>query len=131
MFKCSLKIGNAEKKIIVVFSYYLVLEVVALASLVLNLMANEKFTNVLTYYFTCERIMPGSCECFRKAALKLTFSGVSNATNILFALYPLVNLVYAFNFMELKGITSRYLQRRFAVTKTDTSESTNDKATSI
>lgn len=102
MSKSPMKLGTAEKKIIIVFSYYLVLEVVALASFVLNSQTSDEFSYSLSYYFACESKLPGRCDCYRNSALQFTFSGLSDTAYILFALYPLVNLVYAVEFNELK-----------------------------
>lgn len=102
MSKSPMKLGTAEKKIIIVFSYYLLLEVVALASFVQNSQTSDEFTDSLSSYFACESKLPGHCDCYRNSALQFTFSGLSDTAYILFALYPLVNLVYAVEFNELK-----------------------------
>ena len=103
-----MKIGTAEAKILIIFFYYIVLEVVALVSFVLNSQTIGDFAVSLHNYFDCESELPGYCDCYRQSALRFTFSGVSDTAYILFALYPLVNLVYAIDFKQLKEIISVY-----------------------
>ena len=135
MSKSPMKLGTAEKKIIIVFLYYLVLEVVALVSFVLNSGTSDDFKVSLLYYFGCESEIPGHCDCYRNSALQFTFSGVSDSAYILFALYPLVNLVYALDFRELKEIISVYFQKAHSSAVADTTLSKmkpkNDQMTTM
>ena len=112
MSKSLINLGTAERKVVIIFFYYLVLEVVVLVSFVLNSQTIGDFTVSLQNYFHCESELPGHCDCYRQSALQFTFSGVSDTAYILFALYPLVNLVYAIDFKKLKEMISFCFQAK-------------------
>ena len=102
--KNPVKLGTAEKKVLIVFLYYVLLGVISLVSFGISIQTGSIYTSALKSYFACERTNPGNCDDERAAAAQSTFPGLTDTTYILLALYPLVNLVYAFNFNELKEI---------------------------
>ena len=96
--------GSADKKIFIVFCYYVLIGVIVLAAFVLNSKTSTDFISSLAIYFACERETPRKCESYRNDLFKFTYSGVSDASYVILALYPLVNLVYAFDLGELKQV---------------------------
>ena len=125
--KSSRKLGTAEKKVLIVFLYYVLLGIVALASFGINIRTVNAFVSALSAYFACESTTPGNCESSRNTALQNTFPGLTNTTYILLALFPLVNLVYAFNFNELKEILHKWFNVIWFSSRPDTVESTSEK----
>ncbi|KAL5491673.1 hypothetical protein EMCRGX_G017005 [Ephydatia muelleri] len=102
--------GSADKKVFIVFCYYVILGVVSLVAFELNSKTSTQFISSLATYFACERETPGKCESYRKIAINFTYPGISDAMYIILALYPLVNLVYAFDFHGFKYACSSFLQ---------------------
>ena len=102
--------GSADKKVFIVFCYYVILGVVSLVAFELNSKTSTQFISSLATYFACERETPGKCESYRKTAINFTYPGISDAMYIILALYPLVNLVYAFDFHGFKHACSSFLQ---------------------
>ena len=97
------KIGTAEKKILIVFCYYVLLTAVAFTSLTLRLRSSELFAEQLSNYFVCEeRGNDPNNPCDRNTFRQLTFPWWSVVSFALIFLLPAVNLVYALNIKELK-----------------------------
>ena len=113
--------GSANKKIFIVFCYYVLLGVIALASFVLNTKTSKDFISSLSTYFACESEMPRKCESYREEALRFTYPGMSDASYFIVALYPLVNLVYTFDFGEVKQVCC-FLLRPLRHPKADASQ---------
>ena len=91
-------LGSVEKKILIVFCYYLLLGIMSLASIQLNATTNKSLVKSIALYFGCESTAQQNCDTYRTDALKFTYHEVTDAAYVLVALFPLMNLVYAFNF---------------------------------
>ena len=123
-----IRLGTAEKKVLIVFLYYVLLGIIALASFGINTRTLKAFVSALEVYFLCESARSGNCEQSRNTALQYSFSGLTDTSYILLALFPLVNLVYAFNFNELKEILHIRLKVKWnSTSKPGTLESTVEK----
>ena len=108
----------------------MLLGIIALAAFGINVRTGNAFATALVAYFACESTMPGKCEASRNTALNNTFPGLTDTAYILLALFPLVNLVYAFNFNELKGILYGRFKVKWPISRGDTLESTLEKSRS-
>eukprot|EP00731_Ephydatia_muelleri_P010669 Em0005g1255a len=126
--KSPIRLGTAEKKVLIVFIYYVLLGIIALAAFGINVRTGNAFAIALVAYFACESTMPGNCEASRNKALNNTFPGLTDTAYILLALFPLVNLVYAFNFNELKDILYERFKMKWPTSRRDTLESTLEKS---
>ena len=78
--------------------------VISLAAFVLNARVHNIFPQKLEAYFACESATPGKCDDSKSEVLKYINPGINDAAFSLVALFPLVNLVYAINFDNLKQI---------------------------
>ena len=125
--KTPVKLGTAEKKVLIVFLYYVILGVVSLVSFGISARTGSMFSSALKSYFVCESTNAGNCDDERAAAARNTFPGLTNASYILLALYPLVNLVYAFNFNELKEIWNMQIKKKWFPSAPHTVESSLDQ----
>ena len=97
------KIGTAERKILISFSYYVLLAVVALTSFTIATRNSEPFAEQLSHYFVCEgKGNDPNNPCDRNTFLQLAIPWLSVIAFILIFLLPAINLVYVLNIKELK-----------------------------
>ena len=99
------KIGTAERKLLIVFVYYVVLAVIALTTFTLTSQDRERFTSALLYYFECESkgVDPNN-PCDPNIYMKLEHVALGSLSYILLGLFPMVNLIFV--------ISVQYLQKR-------------------
>lgn len=102
--KSPMPLGTAEIKILIIFSYYFLLGSIVLAAIELDAKVYSNLVTAIALYFACESTAPGNCDSFRNNALKYTYHSLTNTAYIFLALFPLVNLVYAINFSDLKEL---------------------------
>ena len=82
----------------------------SLASIELNATTNRSLKSSISLFFECESTAQGNCDVYRTEALKYTFHEVTDTAYVLVGLFPLVNLIYAFNFGRWKGICCKKAQ---------------------
>ena len=70
----------------------------SLASIELNAATNRSLESSIKHYFACESTAQENCDVYRAEALKYTFHEVTDTACVLLGLFPLVNLIYAFDF---------------------------------
>lgn len=100
--KKPIPLGTAEIKILIIFLYYFLLGSITLAAIELDAKVSSDLATSIALYFACESRAPGNCGSFRDGAIKYTYHSLSNAAYSLLALFPLVNLVYAISFSNIK-----------------------------
>ena len=98
---------------LIVFLYYVILGVITLAAFSINANVHYVYTQKLQIYFACESTTPGSCENSKTDVMRYFYPEITDTAYIVLALFPLVNMVYAFSFDELKEICCK----RFCVKK--------------
>ena len=109
--KSSTIIGTAEKKMLLVFVYYILVGAIALSTFTLSIKYVDYNTTETFNYFDCQKSgFNNTCEFNTKQ-----FSAISIATYVLLAILPSINLVYALNIKEiksgLKGVCSQLRNR--------------------
>jgi len=89
--------GTAEKKLLIIFSYYVVLASIALTSFTLSIRNSDNFISGIQAYFFCEQggIDPDN-PCSRDYLIN-SYPSIATLSFILLALFPVVNLIYAIN----------------------------------
>ena len=87
--------SGPQKKIMIVFCYYLLLGIISLAAIELNATTNRSLEKSISSYFVCESTAQGGCDQYRMDALKYTFHQLTDTAYVLVSLFPLVNLIYA------------------------------------
>ena len=108
--------GTAQKKVLVVFCYYVALSVVNLTSYTVLSRNSPVLREHVQRYFFCEL----SGHDSSKPCSRSEFENMTNAAEItlsyilLIAVFPVVNLVYIVNIQELKELWRKY----FTVKKT-------------
>ena len=112
--KLSILFGKAERKVVIIFLYYILVGTIVLVAFGLNSNDHHVYRQKLLTYFACESTTPGNCDNAKSGALRYLNPEINDIAYILLALFPLVNLVYAFNYEELKQICCA----RFHVKKT-------------
>ena len=122
--KTSINIGTAERKILLVFVYYISLGAVALTAFTLAIKhLNYNITETFNY-FDCQKSgFNNTCEFNIKQ-----FPTITVAAYVLLGLQPSINLVYALNIKEikyaLKGVYSQVRNRVLRSTTEGKSETT-------
>lgn len=102
-----LKIGTAEKKLLVIIIYYILLAVLALTTFTIFSRTLPLFTKRLFEYFVCEQ--DGSGEvCSQSGFQDLTNPAPANMSFVLLALNPWLNLIFTVNIKELKKLITTY-----------------------
>ena len=97
------KFGTAEKKLLVVFCYFIILSSIALTTLTVITRNFSNFEKNIQKYFLCEQggndpNKPCSHEYRRQSYPVLTTLSI-----VLVGLESVVNLIFAINLKELKG----------------------------
>ena len=102
--KSRIKIGTAERKVLIVFCYYIVLAVVALTTFTISTRNDDLTVRRILEYFTCEQ---GGHDpedpCSRSGFEELSNPAWTTMSYILLGMFPVVNLIYAVNVQELKA----------------------------
>ena len=102
--------GTAQKKLLVVFCYYVMLSVVDLTTYTMIARNSPVLRESLQRYFFCEQSGRDSSKpCNRSEFENMTnASGITLSYILLLAVFPVVNLVYIVNIQELKEIWRKY-----------------------
>ena len=101
--KSSMKIGAAERKLLIVFCYYVLLAVISLSAFTLATKNLPKTVRLFAEYFNCERNGHNTSDpCSRLEFERLNNATLASFAYILLGLFPIVNLIYAVNIQELK-----------------------------
>ncbi len=104
-----MRMSTAEKKILIVFCYYILLGVIALTAFTLSVKDNEIVAHEYETYFLCESkgIDPNNPdECDRSGFEQYQTTGLTVCGYILVGIFPAVNLIFVVNIKELKGFFS-------------------------
>ena len=106
-------IGTAERKILIVFVYYVFLAVFALLTFSLSIRNEDQFITEVLKYFKCESkgIDPDN-TCDTNGYLKHRQVALISISHILLGLYPVVNLIFVINFQELKKHMKKWIPCR-------------------
>ena len=99
------KIGTAERKILIVFCYYVVLGVIALTAFTITTRNGTQFADAVADYWRCEiaGVDPeNSCDGLRTSFQQLSYPGLTSASYILLGIFPAINLIFAVNVTEIK-----------------------------
>ena len=95
----------AERKIIIIFCYYVLLVVIALIAFSATTRNGVQFAAALADYWRCELtgVDPENpCDELRASLERLSFPILTSCAYILLGISPAVNLVFAVNISELK-----------------------------
>lgn len=104
------KIGTAERKILIVFVYYVILAVIALLSFSLTVRDGNTFITEVYKYFNCESkgVDPNN-PCDTSGYRKVLHIALTSLSYILLGIFPVFNFLFVINVHELKS----FLKRKF------------------
>ena len=128
------KIGAAERKILIIFCYYVLLGVIALTSFTVATRNGTLFANAVADYWRCEiaGVDPeNSCDRLRDSFEELTYPGLTSISYILLGIFPAVNLIFAVNIKELKQKFNTWCGRSAIFYPSEYERSTVSNATAI
>ena len=100
-----LTISTAERKILLVFCYYVLLDVLALMAFTITTRNIEQFEAAVTNYWQCELtgVDPENpCDALRASYREFSNPVLSSIAFVILGTSPAVNLIFAINFSELK-----------------------------
>ena len=110
--KNSFKIGTAERKLLIVFCYYVLLASVSLMAFTISTRNLTRLSQLVGEYFSCEiNGHDASNPCSRSEFEALSNAGLAGSAYILLGLFPIVNLLYAVNIQELKAVCRCFRKR--------------------
>ena len=122
--KSPFKIDTAERKILIIFCYYVLLGVIALITFTLATRDNGRLLEEITGYFRCEFTgIDAQNPCDRSRYQALLNPELNCISYILLGIFPVVNLVFAVNVEELKQWCGCALRFRMRLTSTSTNTS--------
>ncbi len=104
-----MSMSTAEKKILIVFCYYILLGVIALMAFTLAVKDDEIVAHEYETYFLCESkgIDPNNPEeCDRSGFEQYLTPGLMACAYILIGIFPALNLIFVVNIKELKEFFS-------------------------
>ena len=99
------KIGTAERKLLIIFCYHVLLITIALTAFTVTTRNVGQFAAVVADYWRCELtgVNPENpCDELRASFRELANPVLATFSYILFGIFPAVNLVFAVNIGELK-----------------------------
>ena len=99
------KIGTAERKILIIFCYYVLLATIALTTFTVTTRNVGQFAAAVADNWQCELtgVDPENpCNELRASLEDITYPELTSCSYILLGLFPVVNLVFAVNISELK-----------------------------
>jgi len=99
------KVGTAERKILIVFCYYVLLGVIALTTFTLTTRNGALAADAVADYWQCEiaGVDPENpCDRLRDLFEALTYPGLTSVSYFLLGIFPAVNLIFAVNIAEIK-----------------------------
>ena len=99
------KIGTAERKILIILCYYVLLGVIALTAFTIFTRNSTQFSDAIAEYWLCEStgVNPeNSCDRLRESFQQLSYPGLSAVSYVLLGIFPAVNLIFAVNVKEIK-----------------------------
>ena len=105
------KFGTAEKKLLIVLSYYIVLSSVALISFTLATRNVENLISGIQEYFFCEQGGFDPEDHCTRDYRKYSYPSLSTISYALLGLFPVVNLIYVINLKELKAALHKWLPK--------------------
>ena len=103
LLRSPFKIDTAERKILIIFCYYVILGVIVLITFSFATRNDDRLLEEITGYFTCE--LPGidpQNPCDRSRYQSLLNPELNCISYILLGLFPVVNLIFAVNAEEIK-----------------------------
>ena len=110
--KSPFQIETAEKKILIIFCYYVILGVIALTTFTLATKNEQRVGEEITLYFTCESLgTEMNCASQRSSYQALLYPALNCLSYVLLGIFPAINLIFAVNIEELKQWCCR--ARRF------------------
>jgi len=99
------KVGAAERKILIIFCYYVLLGVIALTTFTVTTRNATLLADTVADYWQCEiaGVDPeNSCDKLRDLFEALTYPGLTSISSFLLGIFPAVNLIFAVNIEEIK-----------------------------
>ena len=103
MSKASTMIGSAERKLLIILCYYVLLVVISLTGFTVSLRSSGLYIGALLEYMQCEATgVDPENPCNRASFEEQTYPGLTTLAYVLLWIFPAVNLIFAVNISELK-----------------------------
>ena len=99
------KVGAAERKILIIFCYYVLLGVIALTTFTLTTRNGALAADAVADYWQCEiaGVDPENpCDRLRDSFEALTYPRLTSISYFLLGIFPAVNLIFVVNIAEIK-----------------------------
>lgn len=93
------KISTAERKILIVFLYFVLLGAVSLTSFSISRREVESFIRNISLYFICER-NGANPSCDRGSFENKAYPELASLTHALLSLFPAINLIYVISIKD-------------------------------
>ena len=118
------QIGTAERKLLIILCYYVLLAIVALTGVSIPLRNAEPLANALIEYWQCEAagIDPDN-PCSRASIEQQSNPALITISYVLLWLFPAVNLIFAVNIKEIRQKFKTWSSK--TATPTDSSSEAN------
>ncbi len=101
------KFGAAEKKLILVFCYYIILSSIALTAFTLSTRNAPFIVRNIGLYFLCEQSGHDPAHPCIRDHHQYSYQYLSTLSYVLLSLFPVVNLIFTINLKELKDFLKK------------------------
>ena len=96
-------IGSAERKLLIILCYYVLLVVISLTGFTVSLRSSGLYISALLQYMHCEATgVDPENPCNRAPFEEQTYPALTTLAYVLLWIFPAVNLIFAINISELK-----------------------------
>ena len=103
MSKRSIMIGTAERKLLIILCYYVLLVAISLTAFTVTLRRSGLYFTALLEYWRCETTgVDPENPCNRASFEEQTYPGLTTLAYVLLWTFPAVNLIFAVNISEIK-----------------------------
>ena len=94
--------GTAEKKLLIVFCYFILMTVITIASSTLLVKKNSELLGSIQKYFTCEQGGHNPNNPCSRSDIDNMLYPLDTLGFMMFSLFPVITLLYVINIQELK-----------------------------
>ena len=106
------KFGTAEKKLIVVFCYYIILSTISMTAFTLATRNASTVVKNIGLYFLCEQGGHDPDNPCMDDYIQQTYPFLITLSFVLLGLFPVVNLIYVIDFKELKEFMEKIKKKK-------------------
>ena len=119
------RVRKAELKILIVFLYFSIFTAISLTAFTIASQNVTEFVSELAVYFACESQGVQSGRTCERGFNRMGDVAVQICTFVLLGFFPVVSLIYVFNYQEIKKKCSKWFGNGDGIGRSDILTSTS------